>query len=74
MLGYKIPTNSPLMKDLQGANEISIVYSGLDEIMTSAVREHWQYAVQNDLSFRDACLVKSIRKLYKHYEQAGIGM
>lgn len=74
MMGYKIPTHSPLMKDLEGAKEIDIVYSGLEEIMTEAVREHWEYAIQNNLNFRDACLVKSIKKLYKHFELAGIGM
>jgi hypothetical protein len=26
---------------IEGASEIDIVYSGLEEIMTSAVRENW---------------------------------
>ena len=45
MMGYKIPNHSPLMKDLEGAKEIDIVYSGLEEIMTEAVKEHWEYAI-----------------------------
>jgi hypothetical protein len=32
-LGYKIPKNSPLMKKLEGAKEVDIVYSGLEEMM-----------------------------------------
>ena len=32
-MGYKIPKNSPHMKNLGGAKEIDIVYSGLEEIM-----------------------------------------
>lgn len=43
-MGYVFPETSPLLKNLQGANEIDIVYSGLEEIMTEAVREHWNYA------------------------------
>jgi hypothetical protein len=41
MLGYSFPANSPLMKQLTGAKEIDIVYSGLEEIMVNATREHW---------------------------------
>jgi len=40
-LGYAIPAGSPLMKQLSGAKEIDIVYSGLEEIMVNATREHW---------------------------------
>ena len=48
-------------------SEIDIVYSALDEIMTSAVRDNWEYAVRNDLNFRDACFVFAIQKIYQHY-------
>lgn len=44
--------------DVKGAEEIDIVYSALDEIMTSAVKDNWEYAIMNDLNFRDACLVR----------------
>lgn len=36
MLGYRFPDNSPILKNIQGAKEIDIVYSGLEEIMVSA--------------------------------------
>lgn len=71
-LGYRFPEHSPHFKSLAGAKEIDIVYSGLEEIMTTAVRNHWKFAVDNNLSFRDACLVRAIQKLYKHYEDCGI--
>ena len=71
-LGYRFPAFSPHYKSLAGAREIDIVYSGLEEIMTNAVRIHWKFALDNNLNFRDACLVRSIQKLYKHYEEAGI--
>ena len=63
-LGYVIPDSSPLQSDLDGANEIEIVYSGLEEIMTNAVKEHWNYAIENNLNFRDACFGRSIKKLH----------
>mgnify|MGYP001254140712 CR=1 FL=1 len=31
--------------DVHGAEEIDIVYTALDEIMTSAVRENWDFAI-----------------------------
>jgi len=44
-LGYRIPKTSPHMKNLKGASEIDIVYSGLEEIMQVATKEHWDYAL-----------------------------
>jgi len=58
MMGYKGDSN------VKGAEEIDIVYSGLEEIMTSAVRENWAYAHEHNICFRDACLVNGIKKVY----------
>jgi hypothetical protein len=48
----------------EGADELDIVYSGLEEIMTTAVIDNWKYAVENEVCFRDACLGRSINKVY----------
>ena len=40
--------------------------------MTAAVKQNWEYAVANDYSFRDACLVNSMNKIHKHLEESGI--
>lgn len=66
MMGYK---GSEAIK---GAEEIDIVYSGLEEIMTTAVNENWEYAVKHNLTFRDACLVNAIHKVYQSYKECGI--
>jgi glutamate dehydrogenase (NAD(P)+) len=71
-MGYKIPKTSPHMKQLTGAREIDIVYSGLEEIMNGATKEHWNFAVENNLNFRDACFGKAIRKIHTHFEQSGL--
>ena len=60
--------------EIEGASEIDIVYSALDETMTTAVAQNWKYAVDNNLNFRDACLVNSMMKIYNHYRESGISM
>jgi len=57
---------------LKGADELDIVYSGLEEIMCGAVKENWDYAVKKNLSFRDACFVNAINKVYRSYKETGI--
>ncbi len=67
MMGFKGNNES-----VKGADEIDIVYSGLEEIMTSAVKESWQFANSKDLIFRDACLITAINKVYQCYKECGI--
>jgi glutamate dehydrogenase (NAD(P)+) len=57
---------------IHGAEEIDIVYSALDETMTQAVKANWKFATENNLSFRDACLVNAMNKIYNHYKECGI--
>lgn len=59
-------------EDIEGASEVDIVYSGLDEIMSSACLENWNFAVKKGLTFREACLVNSIHKVYNSYKENGI--
>jgi len=67
MMGFKGNDSS-----VKGADEIDIVYSGLEEIMTSAVKENWTYAHSKNLIFRDACLSSAIQKVYQCYRECGI--
>ena len=71
-MGYTLPTDSPHIKGLAGASEVDIVYSGLENIMNEATKEHWEYAIENNLNFRDACFGKAIRKIHQHFEQSGL--
>ena len=68
MLGYRFPENSPLLEALQGAKEIDIVHSGLEEIMVTATRENWKYAHDRNISLRDACLSNSLNKLAQRFD------
>jgi len=67
MMGYKGSDSG-----IKGAEEIDIVYSGLEEIMTTAVKENWEFAVKNNLIFRDACLMSAINKVYQCYKECGL--
>jgi len=67
IMGYELGD-----EDIKGADEVDIVYSGLEEIMTSAVKENWEFSIQRDLSFRDACLVNAITKVYKSIQENGL--
>jgi glutamate dehydrogenase (NAD(P)+) len=67
MLGFKGNDSS-----VKGAEEIDIVYSGLEEIMTSAVKESWTFATSKNLIFRDACFINGINKVYQCYKECGI--
>lgn len=59
-------------QEIEGADEIDIVYSGLEEIMCNATKENWDFAVKKDLTFRDACLVNAINKVYNSIKENGI--
>ena len=48
------------MKELAGASEKDIVYSGLEEVMVEATKEHWEYANMRNMSLREACFANSI--------------
>ena len=67
IMGYDIKD-----ANIVGASEVDIVYSGLEEIMCSATKENWDFAVKKNLSFRDACLVNAITKVYNSYKENGI--
>jgi len=72
MLGYAFPESSPLKKHIQGAEEIDLVKSGLEEIMVQATREHWDYAIERQISLREACIANSLTKLATRFEKSGL--
>ena len=56
----------------EGAAELDIVYSGLEEIMQHAVQENWQFAIDQNLSFRNACFVNAIQKVHRNRMETGM--
>ena len=59
-------------QDVAGADELDIVYSGLEEIMVSATKENWNLAIEKGISFRDACFVNAIGKVHRSMEECGL--
>jgi glutamate dehydrogenase (NAD(P)+) len=57
---------------LKGPAEIDIVYSGLEEVMCSAVEETKETAARINCSLRIAAYVNAIEKIHKCYLDAGI--
>ena len=42
--------------------------------MVSSTRENWQFAEENNVSLREACLANCITKLAKRFEESGTMM
>ena len=59
-----IDHSSPLFKNLEGAKEIDLVYTGLEEIITTAVKKHYEFATRHNHNLRDACLMAAIQDIY----------
>ena len=63
-MGVKVPETSPLAMNLEGAKEIDLVHSGLEEIMTTAVRKNWELAQFHNVTLRDACYMSVMQDIY----------
>lgn len=72
MLGYKIPKDSPLIKQIEGSKEIDVVNAALEEIMVNATRECWNHAQKRNISLRDATLALILDKLGQTFQETGI--
>jgi glutamate dehydrogenase (NAD(P)+) len=71
-VGIKVPETSPLAVNLEGAKEIDLVHSGLEEIMTTAVRKHWELSVFHNVTLREACFMNAMQDIYQDYVMNGI--
>ena len=59
-------------KLLPGASERDIVYSGLEEVMSSATQEVIEIAESKNLDLRTAAYVLAITRLNDYYNTRGI--
>lgn len=57
---------------LRGATDKDIVYSGLEEVMSVAVKETKETCLELHCSMRIAVYVNAIRKIHSHFEVAGM--
>ena len=57
---------------LEGAKELDLVYSGLEDVMTEATNNVIKVALEENVDFRTAAFIISIRRLDKFYSISGI--
>lgn len=57
---------------LAGATDKDIVYSGLEEVMSTAVAETIETSLKTGCSLRIACYSNAIKKIHQHFETAGM--
>ena len=57
--------------DLRGANDLDLVYTGLDNIMSDALEETFHTAQKENCSYRIAAYLNAIKRIHVHYEMLG---
>lgn len=63
-VGVNIGQTSPYFKNLEGANEMDIVCSGLEDIMIEAVQRNWRYSMAHKVNLRDACYINAMTEIH----------
>ena len=58
--------------ELLCTSEREFVFTALEEMMTSAVRENWQTSVDQNLNLRDTCYQYAINSVYGSHVENGI--
>ena len=71
-MGYNLPKDSPLLAKMTGGSELDIVRTGLEDMVETATSENWKFAVDNNMTLRDACIANAMLKMAKRYEEAGM--
>lgn len=71
-LGRLVGASSELLAALEGPSEKDIVYTALEEIMTSSCRNVLQYSLEHKVSLRVAAYAQTITKIVQTYQTAGI--
>jgi len=60
------------LKSMGGPTEKALVYSGLEEFMTNAIKTNYEYANRRNISLRMACYVNALHSVAQCYEDCGI--
>lgn len=74
LLGGKHESGQPTTGALDGASEKQIVYSGLEEIMCKTIKNMFDLAHEEQLSYRIAAYKIAINRVVGVYETAGLGI
>lgn len=69
--GVSLDMNQLAPESMRGADDIDIVYSGLDNIMSEALHRTTKKSRKGGISLRQAAYVNGIERIYQHYEKKG---
>lgn len=69
--GIKVDFSKIDKADLRGADDLDLVYSGLDSIMSEALDETVETAQKENISLRIAAYLNAIKRIYVHYDKLG---
>jgi len=69
--GIKVDLSKIEKSDLRGANDLDLVYSGLDNIMSDALEETVATAKKENITLRIAAYLNAIKRIHVHYEMLG---
>jgi len=58
-------------REMRGADDLDLVYTGLDNIMSSALEETLKTAEQEKISLRIAAYLNAIKRIHVHYDKVG---
>lgn len=70
--GYKLDLSKLSKESVKGPSDLDLVYTGLDKIMTEAMRQTVETSLQKNVSMRMAVYINSINRIYKSFENTGL--
>ena len=70
--GYDIDLSKLSRQSVKGPSDLDLVYTGLDKIMSVALRQTVATSVEKNCSLRMAVFINSIDRIYKCYENSGL--
>lgn len=70
--GYDIDLSMLSKESVKGPSDLDLVYTGLDKIMSVAMRQTVATSMQKGVSLRMAVFINSITRIYKSFENTGL--
>ena len=70
--GYNIDLSNLSRTSVKGPSDLDLVYTGLDKIMSVAMRGTVKTSMEKGVSMRMAVYINSIIRIYKNFENTGL--
>lgn len=70
--GMPVDLSNLSQEAVKGPSDLDLVYTGLDKIMSVALRQVVATSVKEDVSLRTAVYINTIKRIYKSYLSSGL--